>query len=188
MDEGSKQLLAHTRQPIEMEAGEPERVDYEEERKGVCRVFVAMEPETGACHVQARKRRTGKDWALFMREVMEVHYPQAEKIVLVMENLKTPSPASFPEVFEPAEARRLTEKLEIHDTPKHGSWWTIAEMELSLFARQCLDERFPSMQALATQVEAWQQERNQAGVTINWRFPAENARIRLKRLYPSIGE
>lgn len=132
MDEGSKQLLAHTRKPIEMEAGERKRVDYEYERKGVCRVFVAMEPETGVCHVPARKQRTRKDWALFMREVMEVHYPQAEKIVLVMDHLNTHSPASFYQVFEPAEARRLTEKLEIHYTPKHGSWLNIAEIELSI--------------------------------------------------------
>ena len=186
MDEGSKQLLAHTRKPIEMEAGEPERVDYEYERKGVCSVFVAMEPETGVCHVQASKRRTRKDWALFMREVMEVHSPQAEKIVLVMDNLNTHSPASFYQVFEPAEARRLTEKLEIHYTPKHGSWLNSAEIELSILARQCLSDRFSSLEALQAQVEAWQQERNQAHVTINWRFTTEDARIKLKRLYPSI--
>jgi hypothetical protein len=186
MDEGSKQLLAHTREPIEMEADQAERVDYEYERKGVCSVFVTMEPETGACQVKVSKRRTRKEWALFMREVMEVHYPHAEKIVLVMDNLNTYSPASFYEVFEPAEARRLTERLEIHYTPKHGSWLNIAEIELSILARQCLDDRFPSMEALAAQVDAWQQERNQAHVTINWRFTTEDARIKLKRLYPSI--
>lgn len=186
MDEGSKQLLAHSRQPIEMEAGQAERIDYEYERKGVCNVFVAIEPETGASQVQVSKRRTKKDWALFLRELIDVHYPHAEKLVLVMDNLNTHSPASFYQVFEPAEARRLTEKREIHYTPKHGSWLNIAEIELSILARQCLSDRFSSIEALQAQVEAWQQERNQAHVTINWRFTTEDARIKLKRLYPSI--
>ena len=162
MDEGSKQVLAHTRKPIEMEAGQAERVDYEYERKGVCSVFVALEPETGACQVKVSKRRTKKDWALFVREVIDVHYPEAEKIVLVLDNLNTHTPSSFYEVFEPAEARRLTEKLEIHYTPKHGSWLNMAEIELSILARQCLSDRFPTLEALAAQVDAWQQERNQA--------------------------
>nr|WP_157507428.1 IS630 family transposase [Ktedonobacter racemifer] len=186
MDEGSKQVLAHTRKPIPMEAGEPERVDDEYERKGVCSVFLAMEPETGACQVRVSKRRTKKDWALFLRDVIDLHYPHAEKIVLVMDNLNTHTPSSFYEVFEPAEARRLTEKLEIHYTPKHGSWLNMAEIELSVLARQCLSDRFPNMQALTAQVDAWQQERNQAKVTINWRFTTADARIKLKRLYPSI--
>ncbi len=186
MDEGSKQLLAHTREPLEMEVGQAERIDYEYERKGVCSVFVAMEPETGACHLQVSKRRTRKEWAFFLREVMDVQYPQAEKIVLVMDNLNTHSPASFYEVFDPAEARRLAERLEIHYTPKHGSWLNMAEIELSVLARQCLSDRFPTMEALAAQVDAWQHERNQAGVTINWRFTTADARIKLKRLYPSI--
>jgi hypothetical protein len=186
MDEGSTQVLAHTRKPIAMEVGQAERVEYEYERKGVCRVFLAMEPETGACQVRVSKQRTKKDWALFVREVIDVHYPQAEKIVLVMDNLNTPPPSSFYEVFEPVEARRLTEKLEIHSTPKHGSWLNMAEIERSIFARQCLSDRFPSMEALTAQVDTWQRERNQALVTINWRFPTADARIKLKRLYPSI--
>lgn len=188
MDEGSKQLLAHTRKPIEMQAGQAERIDYEYERKGVCNVFVAIEPETGASHVQVSKRRTKKDWARFLRELIDVHYPEAEKIVLVMDHLNTHTPASFYQAFTPAEARRLTEKLEIHYTPKHGSWLNIAEIELSILARQCLSDRFPSMEALQDRVEAWQQERTQAHVTINWRFTTEDARIKLKRLYPSIEE
>jgi len=186
MDEGSKQLLAHTREPIPMQDSQPARVDYEYERKGVCSVFVAMEPETGACQVHASKRRTKKDWALFLREVIDVHYPQAEKIVLVMDNLNTHTPSSFYQTFEPAEARRLTEKLEIHYTPKHGSWLNMAEIELSILARQCLSDRFPTMEVLQAQVAAWQRERNQAGVIINWRFTTADARIKLKRLYPSI--
>ena len=186
MDEGCKQVLAHTRAPLPMEAGEPERIDYEYESKGVCSVFVAMEPETGACQVRVSKRRTKKDWALFLREVIDVHYPQAEKIVLVMDNLNTHTPSSFYEAFDPAEARRLTEKLEIHYTPKHGSWLNMAEIELSILARQCLSDRFPSVDALRDQVDAWQRERNQAHVTINWRFTTKDARVKLKRLYPSI--
>jgi hypothetical protein len=186
MDEGSKQLLAHTRKPIEMEVGQAERVDYEYERKGVCSVFVAIEPETGACQLHESKRRTKKDWALFLREVIDIYYPHAEKIVLVMDNLNTHTPSSFYEVFDPAEARRLTEKLEIHYTPKHGSWLNMAEIELSVLARQCLSDRFPTLEALRARVEAWQQDRNQANVTINWRFTTADARLKLKRLYPSI--
>lgn len=186
MDEGSKQLLAHTRKPIQMEAGEPERVDYEYERKGVCSVFVAVEPETGACVLRTSERRTRKDWAQFLREVMEVHYPQAEKIVLVMDNLNTHTPAAFYEICPPDEARRLIERLEIHYTPKHGSWLNMAEIELSVLARQCLHQRLASLEEVKKQVDAWQHERNQAKVTINWRFTTEDARIKLKRLYPSI--
>lgn len=136
--------------------------------------------------MRVSQRRTKKDWALFMRDVIDLHYSHAEKIVLVMDNLNTHTPSSFYEVFEPAEARRLTEKLEIHYTPKHGSWLNMAEIELSVLARQCLSDRFLNMQALTAQVDAWQQERNQAKVTINWRFTTADARIKLKRLYPSI--
>ncbi|HEY1349546.1 MAG TPA: transposase, partial [Ktedonobacteraceae bacterium] len=135
--------------------------------------------------MRVSKRRTKKDWALFVRDLIDLHYPHAEKIVLVMDNLNTHTPSSFYEVFEPAEARRLTEKLEIHDTPKHGSWLNMAEIERSILARQCLSDRFPSMEALAAQVDAWQGERNLVKVTINWRFTTEDARIKLKRLYPS---
>lgn len=186
LDEGSKQLLAHTREPIPMERGTAERVDYEYERKGVCSLFVFMEPETGACQVHVSQRRTKKDWALFVREMIDLHYPQAEKIVLVMDNLNTHTPSSFYEVFAPAEARRLTEKLEIHYTPKHGSWLNMAEIELSILARQCLSDRFATREALAAQVDAWQAERNQSNISINWRFTTTDARIKLKRLYPSI--
>jgi transposase len=127
-----------------------------------------------------------KDWALFLREVMDVHYPQAEKIVLVMDNLNTHTPAAFYEICPPNEARRLIERLEIHYTPKHGSWLNMAEIELSVLARQCLRQRLASLEEVKKQVDAWQNERNQAHVTINWRFTTEDARIKLKRLYPSI--
>lgn len=186
MDEGSKQLLAHTREPVKMQAGKAERIDYEYEREGVCNVFVAVEPETGACLLQVSERRTKQEWAQFLREVIDVHYSQAEKIVLVMDNLNTHTPSSFYEVFPPEVARRLTEKLEIHYTPKHGSWLNMAEIELSVLARQCLHQRLASLDAVTAQVDAWQQQRNQAHVTINWRFTTQDARIKLKRLYPSI--
>jgi hypothetical protein len=186
LDEGSKQMLAHTRQPIPMEAGEPVRVDDEDERKGVCRIFLAIEPETGACQVQVSKRRTKKDWARYVRELVDSHDPSAEKIVLVMDHLNTHTPSSLYEAFDPAEARRLTEKLEIHSTPKHGSWLNMAEIERSVLARQCVSDRFPSQEALTAQVDAWLHKRNQAHVTINWRFTTDDARIKLKRLYPSI--
>jgi hypothetical protein len=186
LDEGSTQLLAQTRQMIPMEAGEPVRVDDEYERKGVCRLFLAREPETGACQVQVSKRRTKKAWARCVRELVDSHDPSAAKIGLVMDHLNTSTPSSFSEAFDPAEARRLTEKLEIHSTPRHGSWLPMAEIERSVLARQCLSDRFPSQEALTAQVDVWLQERYQAQVAINWRCTTDDARIKLKRLYPSI--
>jgi hypothetical protein len=142
----------------------------------------------GKRYVQVREQRTKQDWAEFVRQLIDVHYPQAEKIVLVMDHLHTHSPASFYEAFEPAEAWRLSQKLEVHATPVHGSWLNMAEIELSVLARQALAERMPSIQVVQEQVMAWQNERNHAHATINWRFTAEDARIKLKRLYPSLKE
>src|SRR5689334_17196498 len=147
---------------------------------------MACEPLAGKRFVQVTAQRTKADWARFVRDLIDVQYREAEKIVLVMDNLNTHSPSSFYEVFEPAEARRLTEKLEIHYTPKHGSWLNIAEIELSILARQCLSDRFPTLEELRTRVSIWQAERNQAKVSINWRFTTADARIKLKRLYPSL--
>jgi hypothetical protein len=188
MDEGSKQLLADTREPLPMEKGKPTRQDYEYGRKGVCSVFVASEPLAGKRFVQVSERRTKKDWARFMREVIDVQYPDAEKIILVMDNLNTHALSSFYEAFPAPEARRLAQKVEIHFTPKHGSWLNMAEIELSILARQCLADRIPSLQVLQERVTAWQLQRNQAHVKINWRFTTEDARIKLKRLYPSFEE
>ena len=188
LDEASKQLLKDKRERLPMRPGDPEYYDSEYEREGVCNIFVASEPLAGQRYVQVREQRTKKDWAEFVRELMDVHYPHAEKMVLVMDNLNTHSPASFYEAFEPAEAWRLSQKLEIHYTPTHGSWLNMAEIELSVLARQCLAERMPSMQVVQEQVRAWQQQRNHAQATINWRFTAEDARIKLKRLYPSLKE
>jgi hypothetical protein len=185
MDEGSKQLLAETRAPIPMEKGKPKREDNEYEREGTCSIFVACEPLAGKRYLKVTEQRTKKDWAEFMQEVIDVQYRDAEKIILVMDNLNTHVLSSFYEAFDAPTARRLVEKVEIHYTPKHGSWLNMAEIELSILARQCLSDRMPSMDFVEKQVNAWQTERNQAQVTINWRFTTEDARIKLKRLYPS---
>ncbi len=185
MDEGSKQLLADTRERLPMQKGQPERYDYEYEREGTASLFIATEPLTGRRVVAVTERRTRLDWAQFVRDLIQVQYPEAEKIVLVMDQLNTHSPASFYEAFPAEEARRLTEKLEIHSTPKHGSWLNMAEIELSVLARQCLGERVSSREELEQRVAAWQDQRNQAVSQINWRFTTQDARIKLKRLYPT---
>ena len=168
-----------------MQAGKVEREDYEYEREGFAHVFIAVEPIVGKRIVQARTRRTKADWAYFMRELIEVHYPHAEKLVVVMDNLNTHSPASLYEVFKPEEAWRLSQKLEIHHTPLHGSWLNMAEIELSVLARQALSGRIPTLQALQERIAAWQERRNQRQTTISWRFTTADAGIKLKRLYPS---
>ena len=186
MDEGSKQLLSDKRGGTAMKPGVPERYDNEYERHGTMNVFVAVEPLAGKRVIQASKQRTKKDGAHFMRELIDVHYPGAEKIVLVMDNLNTHSPSSLYEAFEPQEARRLTEKLEIHWTPKHGSWLNMAEIELSVLARQCLSERIPTLEQAQHKIADWQQQRDHAQATIDWRFTAADARIKLKHLYPTV--
>jgi hypothetical protein len=185
LDEGSKQLLADTRERLALQKGKPERYDYEYERGGTANLFIASEPLTGKRVIAVTERRTRKDWAHFVRDLIQVHYPTAEKIVLVMDQLNTHRPASFYEAFEAEVARQLTEKLEIHYTPKHGSWLNMAEIELSVLARQCLGERVSSREELEQRVAAWQEQRNQAASQINWRFKTADARIKLKRLYPT---
>lgn len=186
MDEISKQLLADTQEPLPLEPGHPERQDYEYERHGVCNIFLACEPLSGKRYTQVTTQRTKVDWARFIQEVVDVHYPHAEKIVLVMDNLNTHTPAALYEVFPPAEARRLVEKLEIHYTPKHGSWLNMAEIELSVLSQHPLSQRISTQAELQRQVEAWQQRRNQQAVTVDWRFTTADARIKLKHLYPSL--
>lgn len=188
LDEASKQLLKEKREPLRLRPGHPEYYDAEYERAGVCQIFVASEPLAGRRYLQVRERRTKQDWAEFVRELIDVHYPEAEKVVLVMDNLNTHTPASFYEAFAPAEAWRLSQKLEIHYTPAHGSWLNMAEIELSVLAQQGLAERMGSLSEVREQVAAWQQQRNQAPAPINWRFTAADARIKLKRLYPSLKE
>ena len=168
-----------------MQPGHAKRIDYEYDPNGCGNVFVACEPLAGKRFLQVRERRTKIDWAHFVRELIDVHYPKADKIVLVMDQLNTHSPASFYEAFEPAEAWRLTQKLEIHYTPVHGSWLNMAEIELSVLGRQALSGRIATMQQMHERVAAWQQARNQQLATIHWRFTTQDARIKLKRLYPS---
>jgi hypothetical protein len=188
LDEMSRQLISETRVPVPMQPGQPECYDYEYERHGTCNLFIACEPLAGKRFLQVTEHRTKRDFALFIRELVDVYYPMAEQIVLVMDNLNTHTPASLYEVFEPAEARRLVEKLEIHYTPKHGSWLNMAEIELSGLSRQCLDRRIGKQAELEQEVVAWQLKRNERKVGINWRFTTADARIKLKRLYPSIAD
>ncbi len=186
LDETSKQLIGETRTPIPAVPGQPERIDYEYERHGTANLFMTFEPLAGWRWVKVTERRTAVDFAEVLRELSDVHYPDAKKIVLVMDNLNTHKPASLYEAFAPAEARRLAERFEIHYTPKHGSWLDMAETELSVLARQCLNRRIGNMDHLKREIQAWQKRRNQAESTVDWRFTTKDARIKLKRLYPSI--
>lgn len=186
MDETSKQLTAETRRPIPVAPGRPERYDYEYKRNGVCNLFMFFEPLAGKRHVTVTDRRTKADWAIQIKQLLDVHYPNAQKVTLVMDNLNTHKGASLYEAFEPSEARRLLDRLQIHYTPKHGSWLNMAEIELSVLSRQCLDRRIPDKEKLATEVAAWQYRRNTAESKIDWRFTNDEARIKLKRLYPTL--
>jgi transposase len=188
MDETSKQLLRDAREPLPMEPGKPEREDYEDERGGVANVFMFMEPLAGRRWIDITERRTKVDWARRIKELVDERYPDAGRIVLVMDNLNTHTPASLYETFCPEEARRIASRLEIHYTPKHGSWLNMAEIELSVLGRQCLERRVPDFETLEREAHAWQQRRDAAGITIDWRFTTDDARIKLKRLYPSFQE
>jgi len=186
LDEISTQWVAETRPPLPAEPGQPARVDYEYERCGTANLFLTCEPLIGRRHVTVTERRTAVDFAHEVRDLLEVHYPHAEKVVLVMDNLNTHKPAALYQAFEPALARSLIERLEIHHTPKHGSWLNMAEIELSVLSRQCLDHRIPDAATLTHEVAAWEQARNADPRPVNWRFTTPDARIKLKRLYPSI--
>lgn len=185
LDESSKQLVKETRCPIPARPGQPHRVDYEYERNGTANLFMVFEPLGGRRRVKVTDRRTIADFAEVVRQLVDEWYPKAEKIVLVMDNLNTHKPASLYEAFEPAEARRLLERLEIHYTPKHGSGLDMAETELGVLNTQCLDRRLPDKTTLLREVAAWEKSRNEARCKINWRFTTKDARIKLKRLYPS---
>lgn len=186
LDEMSKQLVAETRTPVPTAPGQPARVDYEYERQGTANLFLTGEPLTGHRHLTVTARRTAVDFAQEVRDLLEVRYPHAERVVLVMDNLNTHKPAALYQAFTPAVARSLLERLEIHHTPKHGSWLNIAEIELSVLSRQCLDRRIPDADTLTREVAAWEQARNANLHPVNWRFTTSDARIKLKRLYPSI--
>lgn len=184
MDEKPFQLLDEVREPIPMKPAKPLREDSEYERNGTCSIFIFTEPLAGWRHVDVRKQRTRMDWAEQVRELLEVHYPHVPKIKLVMDNLNTHSIASLYRAFEPETARRLAKRLEIHDTPKHGSWLNIAEIELSVMTRQCLGRRLSSMDELSRELAAWGRGRNSCQKGVDWQFTTSDARIKLKRLYP----
>lgn len=188
MDEINTQLLADTRDPLPMEPGKTRCEDYEYERHGVCNVFLACEPLVGTRVSMTAPHRTKQEWAEFVRRLAEEHYPAADKIVLVMDNLNTHTLAALYEVFPVAQARRLCQRFEVHYTPKHGSWLNMAEIELSALDRQCLSQRLASFEQAEQQVAAWTTRRNQRPTTIQWRFTAEDASIKLKHLYPSIND
>ena len=186
MDETNKQLLDDVRPALPMEPGHPERVDSEYVREGVANLFMFCEPLQATRWVSVTDRRTKRDWASCIEELVDERYPMAEKIVLVMDNLNTHSPGSLYETFDPVKAKRLADRLEIHLTPKHGSWLNMAEIELSVLARQCLDRRIPNKMILTAEVAAWQNRRNADAGRVDWRFTTADARIKLQHLYPSI--
>ena len=186
IDEGGKQLIGDVRPPLPVRPGAPRREDYEYQRQGMANLFMVFEPLAGTRRVEVAERKTNRDFARLIRRLVDEWYPGAEKVVLVLDNLSTHGPAALYETFEPAEARRLVEKVEWHYTPKHGSWLNVAERELSVLARQCLDRRIPDLETLVEEVAAWVAARNAAVVRVDWQFTTADARVKLKRLYPSI--
>jgi hypothetical protein len=186
MDETNKQLLSEMREPLPSHPGQGQRVDYEYQREGVADLFMFFEPLVGKRFVQVTDQRTRKDWAHAMKILADEIYHEAEKIVIVMDNLNTHSPVSFYQTFEPEEALRLSNRFEFHYTPKHGSWLNMAEIELGVLTRQCLNRRIPDKVTLEREVKAWQNDRNAKVVKVDWRFTTADARIRLKHLYPEI--
>jgi hypothetical protein len=186
MDESSKQLIGEVREPIPGKPGHVKKVDDEYVRYGVAEIFMEVEPLAGKRHVAVTERRTRKDWAIQIKEMLDQRYPDALKIRLVMDNLNTHGIASLYETFPAKEARRLAERLDIHYTPKHGSWLNMAEIELSVLKGQCLDRRIPDMATMQAEVLAWEAGRNNRTKKIDWQFTTTDARIKLKRLYPNL--
>jgi hypothetical protein len=186
LDEASKQLLLETRAPIPMKQGAPLRCDYEYERNGTANIFMIFAPLEGERHVRVTDRRTSLDYAHLLKEVADELFPDAKKIVLVQDNLNTHKPASLYEAFPPEEARRLFERFEWHYSPTHGSWLNMAETELSVLSRQCLNRRIPDKKTLTDEIAAWEAYRNKHHSKADWQFTSENARIKLKHLYPAI--
>ena len=186
MDESSKQLIGEVHPPIPPAPGHGRIVDHEYVRHGTAQLFVEVEPLTGRCHVEATETRTRGDWAHFVRAMLEERYPGAVKVRLVMDNLNTHDIASLYATFPPAEAQRLARRLEIHYTPVHGSWLNVAEIELNVLIRQCLDRRIDTLQEMRAETLAWGKRRNHARSRIDWQFTTDNARIKLKRLYPTL--
>ena len=186
MDESPKQLIKHTCIPIARKPGSDTREDYEYERCGVANIFMANEPLTGKRYVKVTERRTKADWAVFIKKISDEYYPSAKKIRLVMDNLNTHKPAALYETFPPEEAKRIWDRFEFIYTPKHGSWLNMAEIELNVLMGQCLNRRIDKMETIIQEVSAWQRDRNNKKSIINWQFTTDKARIKLKRLYPTI--
>jgi len=184
LDEASKQLISETRPSLRCQPGRVKKVDAEYRRNGTVSVFMVNAPLEGKRHVRVRQQRKREDFAEVIRELCDEIYCDAEKIILVLDNLNTHNIASLYQAFKPNEAKRLADKLEIHYTPKHGSWLNMAEIELSILSRQCMDDYFETQEQLATAIAAWEHERNKINAGINWRFTTDDARIKLKRLYP----
>jgi len=184
MDETSKQLIKETRLAISAKPGKLARYDYEYERNGTCSLFMFYDPFGGKRFVSVTDRRTKIDWATQIKDLLDIRYPDTKKVILVMDNLNTHTGASLYEAFEPQEARRLLDRLEIHYTPKHGSWLNIAEIELRILNGQCLKRRIPDKGTLSSEVAAWQEKRNSDQAKVDWQFTTEDARVKLKRFYP----
>jgi hypothetical protein len=186
MDESNKQLVGEVHAPLPMASGQIRTEDHEYVRNGVADIFIEVEPLGGRRHIEITERRTRQDWAGFIKGMLNERYPQATKVRLVMDNLNTHNTASLYEAFPPEEARRLAERLEIHYTPKHGSWLNVAEIELSVLSTQCLNRRISDMDTMRREVSAWEFDRNNRGHKTNWQFSTVDARIKLKHLYPTL--
>lgn len=184
-DESPYQMISETRVPVPVEQGKPQRIDYEYKREGTCNLFMFFQPLGGWRHVKVTERRTAKDYAQCMKDLVDVHFPDAVLISVVQDNLNTHTGAALYETFTPAEARRILNKLDFRYTPKHGSWLNMAEVEIGVVLGQCLDQRIPNMPTVRRKISGWERRRNTAKAMVNWRFTTTNAREKLKRLYPS---
>ena len=185
LDETSKQHIKETRTRLPARPGEPEKYDFEYERNGVSHLFMLFAPLEGWRNVKVTDHHTREDWAQVIKELVDKHFPE-KRIVLVMDNLNTHKVSSLYAAFKPEEARRIAERIEIHYTPKHGSWLDMAEIEIGVMVRQCLNRRIPDQDALKREIKAWQDQRNQRGVRVDWRFTTQDARVKLKSLYPAM--
>ena len=186
MDESPKQLIKETRTPVPMKPGQEARSDFEYERCGVANIFLASEPLKGKRYVDVTERKTKVDWAEFIKKIADEWYPDAEKITLVMDNLATHKASALYETYSPKEAKRIWDRFEFAYTPKHGSWLNMAEIELNVLMGQCLSRRIDNIDTMKEEASAWQHHRNNKKATINWQFTNNDARIKLKRLYPTI--
>jgi len=185
-DESNKQLVAEKHNAVEPDPGQVERYDYEYQRNGVRNLFLFFSPLVAWRHVKVTEQRTHREWADCMKDLVDVHFPQATRIRVIQDNLNTHNPAFLYEVFDPVEAKRILDKLEFHYTPKHGSWLNMAEIEFSVLARQCLERRIPDEETLIQEIRAWEERRNAIQATVDWQFTTKDARTKLKNLYPSI--